>query len=44
MDFYEQAKHIRGPQTNFVFSLRLLAIVKNTAELEEWTKRNKDFS
>ncbi len=47
-DFYVQPKNIRAPQTNFTFSLRplksLLAIFKNTLELEEWTNRNQEFS
>jgi hypothetical protein len=44
IDFCEQAKHIRGSQTNFTFSLRpwksLLAI-KKILELKEWTNRNR---
>ena len=47
IDFFEQANHIRGPQTNFTVSLRssnfLLAILKNTLELEQWTNRNQEF-
>ncbi len=46
--FYEQAKHIRGLQTNVTFSPRplnsLLAFMKNILELEEWTDRNEEFS
>jgi hypothetical protein len=41
LDFYEQANHIRGPQTNFTVSPRpsnsLLAILKNILELKQWT-------
>ncbi len=48
INFDEQAKHIRGTRTNSTFSLRplnsLLAILKNTLELEEWTNKNQEFS
>jgi hypothetical protein len=49
IDFYEQARHIRRPQTNFTvsppFSNGILAILKNTLELEKWTSsRNQEFS
>jgi hypothetical protein len=44
IDFYEQAKHIRGSQTKITFSPRpltsFLAILKNIAEQEEWTNSN----
>jgi hypothetical protein len=39
--FYEQAKHSRGPPTNFTFSLlfsntnSLLVVLKNILEVEE---------
>ncbi len=37
IEFYEQASHIRGPQTIFIAPVRssngLLAILKNTSEL-----------
>jgi hypothetical protein len=40
-DFYEQAQHIRGPQTNFTFPLwplnNLLGVLKNILELKHGT-------
>ncbi len=48
VDFYEQAKHIRGSQTNFTFSPRplnsRLEILKNILEREEWVNRSQEFS
>jgi hypothetical protein len=45
---YEQASHIRGPQNLFTVSppssKDLLAILKNTLELERWTNRNQEFT
>jgi hypothetical protein len=41
IDFFEQANHIQGPQTNFTVSPRpsngLLAILKNILELKQWS-------
>jgi hypothetical protein len=49
IDFYEQGKHIRGPQSIFTFSLQLwdshLAILKNILELDELMDYlNQEFS
>jgi hypothetical protein len=48
IDFYEQASHSRGSQTNFTDSPLstngLLAILKNTLELEQRTNRNREFT
>jgi hypothetical protein len=44
--FFEQASHIREPQTNYTVYLLssngLLAILKNTLELEQRAIRNQD--
>ncbi len=47
IDFNEQVKHIRGPQTNFTFSLRTLnshLLIFKTLELQELTNRNHEHS
>jgi hypothetical protein len=44
IDFYEQAKHIRGPRKTFTFlSKTLLPSYKITLELKQWTKRNQEL-
>ncbi len=45
IEFYEQASHIRGPQTILIAPVRssngLLAIFKNASELKQYTNKTE---